>query len=123
MIADKSRLYATVEELERPAISVRRNGLTYDLVTPPFLASSHIDRERTPQLCWLRAPNAIAISKRFNTYIKNCAAAGIPAIKYNMSILGVLRIGRVPGRGDSTYSPMGPLHRPTRRHLSPERDM
>jgi mannonate dehydratase len=36
--------------------------------------------------------------------IKNCAAAGIPCIKYNMSILGVLRTGSVPGRGDSIYT-------------------
>jgi mannonate dehydratase len=36
--------------------------------------------------------------------ILNSAAAGIPSIKYNMSILGVLRIARSPGRGDATYS-------------------
>ena len=36
--------------------------------------------------------------------IRNCAKAGIPAVKYNMSILGVVRIGRTPGRGESTYS-------------------
>jgi mannonate dehydratase len=33
--------------------------------------------------------------------IRNCAQAGIPMIKYNMSILGVLRTGRKPGRGDA----------------------
>jgi mannonate dehydratase len=38
------------------------------------------------------------------TMIRNCAAAGIPSIKYNMSILGVLRSGRTPGRGDAAYS-------------------
>jgi mannonate dehydratase len=39
------------------------------------------------------------------TLIKNCAAAGIGSIKYNMSILGVVRLpGRAPGRGDSTLS-------------------
>jgi mannonate dehydratase len=38
------------------------------------------------------------------TMIKNCAAAGIPCIKYNMSILGVLRMGRVPGRADTSYN-------------------
>jgi len=38
------------------------------------------------------------------TLIRNCAAAGIPSIKYNMSILGVLRTGGTPGRGDATYS-------------------
>jgi mannonate dehydratase len=36
--------------------------------------------------------------------IKNCAGAGVPAIKYNMSILGVVRTERTPGRGGSTYS-------------------
>ena len=36
--------------------------------------------------------------------IRNCAAARIPCIKYNMSILGVLRTGRTPGRGDTTYA-------------------
>ena len=41
----------------------------------------------------------------FQTLIRNCAAAGIPCIKYNMSILGVLRLPeRTPGRGDATYS-------------------
>ena len=36
--------------------------------------------------------------------IHNSAAAGIPYIKYNMSILVVLRIARSPGWGDATYS-------------------
>ena len=31
------------------------------------------------------------------TMIRNCAAAGIPSIKYNMSILGVLRTGPLAG--------------------------
>ena len=38
------------------------------------------------------------------TLIRNCAAAGIPSIKYNMSLLGVLRTERTPGRGDAMYS-------------------
>jgi mannonate dehydratase len=37
--------------------------------------------------------------------IRNCAAAGVPAIKYNMTLLGVLRNRNepLPGRGDTTY--------------------
>ncbi len=31
------------------------------------------------------------------TLIRNCAAAGIPAIKYNLCILGVLRTGAISG--------------------------
>jgi mannonate dehydratase len=29
---------------------------------------------------------------------------GIPSIKYNLTLLGVVRTGRTPGRGDATYS-------------------
>ena len=36
--------------------------------------------------------------------IRNVKKAGIPAIKYNMSILGVVRIGPTQGRGESKYS-------------------
>jgi mannonate dehydratase len=36
--------------------------------------------------------------------IAACAQAGIPCIKYNMSLLGVLRTQATPGRGGSQYS-------------------
>jgi mannonate dehydratase len=36
--------------------------------------------------------------------IRNCAEAGIPALKYNMSMLGVLRTESTRGRGGSRYS-------------------
>ncbi len=103
-IADPSRLYATVEELESARDICQRNGLTYDLVTPPILASSYIDRTKHPAIMLAQSPERDRDIDAFNTYIKNCATAGIPAIKYNMCILGVLRSGRIPGRGDSQYN-------------------
>ena len=54
--------------------------------------------------CWRRAPSAFATSKSLQTFIRNCAAVGIPSIKYNMNLLGVVRTERTPGRGDATYS-------------------
>jgi mannonate dehydratase len=36
--------------------------------------------------------------------IRNCARAGIPAVKYNLTILGVVRSGTVRGRGGARYS-------------------
>ena len=39
--------------------------------------------------------------------IQNCAKVGIPSIKYNMSLLGVLRTERTPGRGGSSLSAPG----------------
>lgn len=103
-IADNNRLYATVEEFEQARDMCLKNGLTYEIVTPPFLASSYIDREPHPAIMLAESPERDRDIEAMQTMIKNCAAAGIPAIKYNMSILGVLRIGRVPGRGDCTYS-------------------
>jgi len=40
----------------------------------------------------------------FQKTIENCAAAGIPKLKYYLSILPILRMDRVPGRGDTYYS-------------------
>ncbi|HSU32687.1 MAG TPA: mannonate dehydratase, partial [Bryobacteraceae bacterium] len=36
--------------------------------------------------------------------IRNCSRAGIPMVKYNLTILGVVRTGSAPGRGGSAYS-------------------
>ena len=103
-MADASRLYATVDELQQMRELPDRLGISIDLLTPPNLASSHIDRERNPGIMLGRSPERDREIEGVQMMIRNCAAAGIPAIKYNMSILGVLRTGRVPGRGDTSYS-------------------
>ena len=36
--------------------------------------------------------------------LRNCSRAGIPAVKYNMSILGVVRTESTEGRGGAKYS-------------------
>jgi mannonate dehydratase len=98
------RIYATVEELKRLRDLAEKYGVSVDCVAPPFLASSHIDREKHPAIMLAQSPERDRDIESFQNMIRNCAAAGIPSIKYNMSILGVLRIGRTPGRGDATYS-------------------
>lgn len=40
----------------------------------------------------------------FQNTIKNCATAGVPAIKYYLSFLQVLRSGHAKGRGDLIYN-------------------
>ena len=102
-IAD-GRLYATVDELKRMVDLAAKSGVSIDCLAPPFLASSHIDREKHPAIMLATSPERDRDIESMQTLIRNCAAAGIPAIKYNMSILGVLRTGRSPGRGDATYS-------------------
>ena len=95
---------ATVDELKSMRDLAEKNGISIDCLAPPFLASSHIDREKHPAIMLAQSPERDRDIEAMQTLIRNCAAAGIPSIKYNMSILGVLRTGRSPGRGDATYS-------------------
>jgi len=104
-ISDRERLYATVDELKSMKDMCAKNGVSVDCVAPPFLASSHIDRTAHGAIMLAQSPERDREIDQLNTMIKNCAAAGIPSIKYNMSLLGVVRTGsRTPGRGDATYS-------------------
>jgi mannonate dehydratase len=98
------RIYATVEELQRMRELAEKNGITVDCTAPPILESSHIDQEKHPAIMLAQSPERDRDIEALQTMIKNCAAAGIPAIKYNMSLLGVLRTAGTPGRGDATYS-------------------
>ncbi len=102
-IAD-GRLYATVEELNRMRDLAEKNNLNIECVAPPFLASSHIDQEKHPAIMLADSPERDRDIEAFQTLIKNCSQTGLPSIKYNMSLLGVLRTGRTQGRGDALYS-------------------
>ena len=102
-IAD-GRLYATVDELKRMRDMAEANGITVECVAPPFLESTNVDTEKHAAIVLAESPERDRDIEAFQTMIRNCAAAGIPSIKYNMSILGVVRTGRVPGRGDASLS-------------------
>lgn len=101
-IAD-GRLYATVDELNKLTDTAAKFDISVDVLNPPFLASTHIDRERNPAIMLGESPQRDRDIEQVQTMIKNCAAAKIPCIKYNMSLLGVLRTGHIKGRGDSEH--------------------
>jgi len=94
------RLYATVDELHRMIDLAAKYDIAVDCVAPPFLESSYIDTEKHPAIMLAESLERDRDIEQLQNLIRNCAQAGIPSIKYNMSILGVLRTGRVPGRGD-----------------------
>src|SRR5947208_15963770 len=96
--------WATVDELSRMKDLATKNGIEIDCVGPPVLTSSYIDNEKHPAIMLARSPERDRDIESIQTLIKNCAQVGLPSIKYNMSILGVLRTGRMPGRGDASYS-------------------
>ena len=78
--------------------------MALDIVALPFLSSSHIDRERRGAIMLGQSPQRDRDIEHVNIMIANCAKAGIPAIKYNMSLLGVPRTTSTSGRGGSRYS-------------------
>lgn len=99
-----ARGYWTVEELEQTRELCEKHGVTLDMVALPFLTSSHIDREKRGAIMMAQSPERDRDIEHINIMTRNLAKAGIPAFKYNVSILGVLRVERTPGRGGSTYS-------------------
>ncbi len=98
------RGYWTVEELVQTRELCEENAITLDIVALPFLESSHIDREKQGAIMLGESPERDRDIEHVQKMIEGCAKAGIPSIKYNMSLLGVLRIERTPGRGGTTYS-------------------
>ena len=102
--SSRERGYPSVEELLQLKERAAKWNVTIDMITPPFLASSHIDRTARPAIMLGQSPERDRDIEDFQKIIQNCAAAEIPAVKYNMSLLGVLRIERTSGRGGTTYS-------------------
>ena len=97
--------YPSVEELSKIKERAEKYGVSVDCYTPPFLASSHIDREARPAIMLGQSPERDRDIERVYKWIQNCAKVGIPSIKYNMSLLGVVRLEeRDAGRGGTTLS-------------------
>ncbi|TWU09093.1 Mannonate dehydratase [Symmachiella macrocystis] len=98
------RGYWSVEDLQKTRDVCEEHDVSLDIVALPFLSSSHIDREKRGAIMLGKSPERDRDIEHIQKMIANCAAVGIPAVKYNMSLLGVLRTERTPGRGGSTYS-------------------
>jgi mannonate dehydratase len=98
------RIYATVDELHRMRDLADKHKIEILCVGPKILESSFIDREKHPAIMLAQSPERDRDIEAIQTFIRNCSIAGLPSIKYNMSILGVLRSGTQPGRGDERDS-------------------
>ena len=98
------RGYWTVEDLEKTRDLCAAQGISLDMVALPFLTSSHIDREKRGAIMLGQSPERDRDIEHINIMTANCARAGIPAWKYNMSLLGVPRTAPTTGRGGVKYS-------------------
>jgi mannonate dehydratase len=98
------RLYATAEEVSALRAMVEKHKLTLAILNPLLLPSSHIDKEAHPGIMLASSPEREREVEAFQNQIRACAQAGVPCIKYNMSLLGVLRSGHEQGRGDAMFA-------------------
>jgi mannonate dehydratase len=93
----------SVEGLTKLRERVEGHGIRLEMVPLP-LSSSPIARAEYPDILAGRSPQRDKAIDDICQMIRNCAKAGIPAVKYNMSILGVVRTEPSKGRGGATLS-------------------
>ena len=93
----------SVEGLKRLRERVESHGLRLEMVPLP-LSSAYITRSENPNIMLGKSPERDREIDGICQMIRNAAQAGIPALKYNMSILGVVRTEPTPGRGGARYS-------------------
>ena len=93
----------SVDGLKRLRERVESFGIKLECVPLP-LSSAYIAKSENPGIMLGKSPQRDREIDDMCQMIRNCAAAGIPMVKYNMSILGVVRTGTSPGRGGARYS-------------------
>jgi mannonate dehydratase len=93
----------SVEGLTKLRKRVESFGIKLDMVPLP-LSSSYIARAENPHIMIGKSPERDREIEHICQMIRNAAAAGISAVKYNLTILGVVRTGTTPGRGGARYS-------------------
>jgi mannonate dehydratase len=89
--------------LSRLRERVERHGIRLDMVPLP-LSSAPVSRAENPHIMLGKSPERDREIDGICQMIRNAAKAGIPAVKYNLTLLGVVRTEATPGRGGARYS-------------------
>ncbi|CAK07826.1 mannonate dehydratase [Rhizobium leguminosarum] len=89
----------TLSDLERHRDKVESFGLILDMIQLP-LPSQPIEKASYPDIL-LAGPERDRQIDAVCKLIENAAAAGIPAVKYNLNLIGIPRTPDEPGRGGS----------------------
>jgi len=93
----------SVEGLTQLRERVESFGLHLEAVPLP-LSSNFISKSESPHIILGKSPERDREIENICTMIRNCSKAGIHLVKYNLTILGVVRSERTTGRGGSSYS-------------------
>ncbi|HEU4937795.1 MAG TPA: mannonate dehydratase [Vicinamibacterales bacterium] len=93
----------SVESLTRLRERVERFGITLDMVPLP-MSSNPIARAENPNILLGKSPERDREIDDICQMIRNASRAGIPSLKYNLTLLGVPRTAATVGRGGARYS-------------------
>ena len=93
----------TVEGLSRLRERVEAAGVMLDMVPLP-MSSNPLARAENPAILLGKTPDRDREIDAICQMIRNTARAGIPALKYNLTLLGVVRTESTTGRGGARYS-------------------
>ena len=94
----------SVEGLSRLRERVEGFGIKLDMLPLP-LSSTYITRAEMPNIILGKSPERDREIDQICQMIRNAARAGIPALKYNLTVLGVVRTESTPGRGGRGTAP------------------
>ena len=93
----------SVEGLTKLRARVESFGIRLDMVPLP-LSSSEISRSENPAILLAKDPERDKQIDDICQMIRNVARAGIPSVKYNLTLIGIPRTAPTPGRGGARYS-------------------
>ncbi len=90
----------SLDDLCRHREQIEAFGLSLDMVQLP-MSSAPIEEQESPHILLAKQPERRRELDSICGLIERLAKAGIPAAKYNLTIVGILRTAREPGRGGS----------------------
>ena len=93
----------SVEGLSRLRERIESFGLVLDVVPLP-MSSNYITKAELPNIMLGKSPERDREIDDVCQMIRNASRAGIPTLKYNMTLLGVVRTEPTKGRGGAEYS-------------------
>lgn len=93
----------TIDDLKRHREKVNSYGIELDMVQIP-LSSTVLDRSQSPHIMQGISPERDREIESIQNIIRMCGEVGIPAVKYNMNIIGIPRSEREEGRGGASAS-------------------
>jgi mannonate dehydratase len=92
-----------MDDLLRLREMVEAHGLQLAMLAWP-MSSVEVSRAENPNIMLGKSPDRDREIDQLCEMIRMAARAGVPALKYNLTLLGVLRTESTPGRGGSRYS-------------------